>query len=529
MRLRTENIHEYRTKCSSIAQITLDDDFNVPDSKADIELIVKEWGDVVTDSVKVNKDKACVEGELRFALLYIGSTSGNERFMPVKMDGKMPFSENVNLSGDVTGDYVTCQATIEDLSIKAINSRKISVKAIVTLKIICENLVDIQMITGIDEADNADVAQLKNDLEFVQLSVNQRDNYRIRENISLPAGKPDIQEIIWNDVDVRNVNTRLADDGLKLTGQLDVFVMYVGTDDSHNIQWYETTAAFEGSLDISGCSADMIPYVSYQITGRTIEDRPDMDGENRDVSIEVVLDMDIKAYEERKKDVIADMYSPMHELELTQVSTMLKKLVVRNNVSCRVSGSLQLENYSDLMQICNCTATVQLDDCSYNDGEICAQGAVSANVFYITSNDEHPLGSVHTVIPFENTIKITGNIESGDLEYNIKPVIEQLSATINSAGLIEVKAMVSLDIICFKCFEYKGIKEAVLSEEKIDMSNEPSMTGYIADGRHTLWDVAKKYHTTTESVKNSNHAVMEDMTDMSVIPRGTKLLLVRKC
>ena len=513
MRLRTENIHEYRTKCSSIAQITLDDDFNVPDSKADIELIVKEWGDVVTDSVKVNKDKACVEGELRFALLYIGSTSGNERFMPVKMDGKMPFSENVNLSGDVTGDYVTCQATIEDLSIKAINSRKISVKAIVTLKIICENLVDIQMITGIDEADNADVAQLKNDLEFVQLSVNQRDNYRIRENISLPAGKPDIQEIIWNDVDVRNVNTRLADDGLKLTGQLDVFVMYVGTDDSHNIQWYETTAAFEGSLDISGCSADMIPYVSYQITGRTIEDRPDMDGENRDVSIEVVL----------------DMYSPMHELELTQVSTMLKKLVVRNNVSCRVSGSLQLENYSDLMQICNCTATVQLDDCSYNDGEICAQGAVSANVFYITSNDEHPLGSVHTVIPFENTIKIMGNIESGELEYNIKPVIEQLSATINSAGLIEVKAMVSLDIICFKCFEYKGIKEAVLSEEKIDMSNEPSMTGYIADGRHTLWDVAKKYHTTTESVKNSNHAVMEDMTDMSVIPRGTKLLLVRKC
>ena len=46
MRLRTENIHEYRIKCNSIAQITLDDDFNVPDNKADIELIVKEWGDV---------------------------------------------------------------------------------------------------------------------------------------------------------------------------------------------------------------------------------------------------------------------------------------------------------------------------------------------------------------------------------------------------------------------------------------------------------------------------------------------------
>ena len=29
VRLRTENIHEYRLKCNTVAQITLDDDFNV--------------------------------------------------------------------------------------------------------------------------------------------------------------------------------------------------------------------------------------------------------------------------------------------------------------------------------------------------------------------------------------------------------------------------------------------------------------------------------------------------------------------
>ena len=68
MRLRTENIHEYRLKCNTVAQITLDDDFNVPDTKDDIELIVKEWGNVQTDSVKVNKDKAAVDGE--FTSLY---------------------------------------------------------------------------------------------------------------------------------------------------------------------------------------------------------------------------------------------------------------------------------------------------------------------------------------------------------------------------------------------------------------------------------------------------------------------------
>ena len=110
---------------------------------------------------------------------------------PVKMTGKMSFSENVNLSGDCTGDYVTCQASIEDLSIKAINSRKISVKAIVTLKLICESLQDIQMITGVDETENTDIQQLKEELEFVQLAVNQRDNGELynTDNISIVQNK----------------------------------------------------------------------------------------------------------------------------------------------------------------------------------------------------------------------------------------------------------------------------------------------------------------------------------------------------
>ena len=518
MRLRTENIHEYRLKCNTVAQITLDDDFNVPDTKDDIELIVKEWGNVQTDSVKVNKDKATVDGELRFALLYIGATSSIERMHPVKMDGRMNFSENVNLSSDCTGDYITCQASIEDFSIKAINSRKISVKAIVTLKLICEKLQDIQMITGVEETENTDIQQLGKELEFVQLAVNQRDNFRIRENVSLPAGKPEIQEIIWDDVDVRNLNTRLADDGLLLTGELDIFVMYIGNGDTGNVQWYETTASFEGRLDI--------PYVNFQIIGKTIEERPDLDGENRDIAVEVVLDMDVKAYEERKKDVIADIYSPSYDMEIETSDTQLRCLVVRNNVSCRVSGNLQLENYADLMQICNCTATVQLDDVTYSAGELVVEGVVSANVFYITSSDSQPLGSVHTIIPFAGTVKIA-QISADELEYNIKPSIQQLSATINSAGVIEVKASVSLDVIVFKNFEYCGIKSAYISEEKCDLSQMPSMTGYIADGTKTLWDVAKMYHTTADSIKASNPECADGLSESVVIPRKTKLLLVK--
>ena len=72
MELKYDNIHEYTIKCSNTTQITLDDDYNVPDSKADIDSIIKDFGLVVTDGIRVNQDKAQVEGNLKYAVLYIG-------------------------------------------------------------------------------------------------------------------------------------------------------------------------------------------------------------------------------------------------------------------------------------------------------------------------------------------------------------------------------------------------------------------------------------------------------------------------
>ena len=140
MKINKERIHENRVKCKNTLQITLDDDFNVPDTKADIDVIIKEWGNPRVDSVKVNSDRAEVKGCLDFAFVYCGNDDNSQKVMPYKMAGSMNFDENINLSEDSEGTYVTCDARLEDLTVKAINSRKVSVKAIVALTVTCEEL-----------------------------------------------------------------------------------------------------------------------------------------------------------------------------------------------------------------------------------------------------------------------------------------------------------------------------------------------------------------------------------------------------
>ncbi len=93
---------------------------------------------------------------------------------------------------------------------------------------------------------------------------------------------------------------------------------------------------------------------------------------------------------------------------------------------------------------------------------------------------------------------------------------------------MEIKGVVSLDTICFEPYEMDAAMECdIESYEENEFLKFPSIIGYIANGEETLWDIAKKYHTTTESIRNSNRTASERIADEGKVKRGEKLLLVK--
>lgn len=527
MELKYDNIHEYTVLCSNTSQITLDDDYNVPDSKPDIEGIVKDYGMVVLDGIRISQDKAQVEGNLKYAVLYMGRGS-DDRILPVKMEGSLHISDSINLSCDAADADVTCKARIEDLTIKSINSRKISVKAIVSITVTCENIHNSAVATQIIPDSDCMLQLLYKDYEYAQMDVNMRDNLRIKETLQLPNGKADIAELIWDDADVRNVSTRMTEDGLNVSGELNIFIMYISDDDVKSLQWYETSVPFAGLLDVSGADPDSICYVDYMITGKNVDIRPDYDGNNREITIELVLDMDIRSYRDCRKTSICDAYVPGYAMDIKKSDVSLRKLLIRNNTKCRISDSIKVADYMNLIQIVNATAKVQIDDYEYVSDGIEVNGAVIVNVCFITSDDNAPMGSVNAVIPYTGVVLVK-EYDKDNIEYMINPCIEQLSATMNSSAQIEVRAVVSLDAICFTPVNIPTIDECeCIQPDKEQYAALPSMVGYISDGRCNMWDIAKKYNTTCDSIRRDN-AMVERLTDNDSIPCGTKLLLIKEC
>lgn len=525
MILKYDNIHEYTIKCSNTSQITLDDDFNVPDLKPDIDSIIKECGIVTADNIRVNQDKALVEGTLKYEVLYTGKRENDAFHMPVKMDGSIHFSENINLTYDAQDAEVSCVANIEDLTIKSINSRKISVKAIISLTVRCEEINNVALTTDVSE-EECTPELLYHDFDYVQMDVNMKDNLRIKENVSLPNGKADIGELIWDETDVRNLSTRMTEEGLNVTGDINIFIMYEAQDEGQPVQWYETSVPFSGVVDVSGANPESIPYTNCRIISKNIDVKPDYDGNNRDISVELVLDMDIKSYEECSKKAIWDIYVPACKMDIEKSNKTLKKLIIRNNTKCRVSGSVKVDDYVNLMQIVSASANVQIDDYEYVNEGIEVSGAVIVNVLYITSDDNLPMGSVNSAIPFTEIIEIK-NFDKDNIEYNIQPSIEQLTASMNSSAKIEVKAVIALDTICFEPININVIDECGCEKQNEEYyASLPSIVGYISDGKKSLWDVAKKYNTTCDAIKKDNASVGRLEKDEN-IPKGTKLILLK--
>lgn len=127
MELRKVKIHRKQEKVSAVSQITLDDDYNVPDYRPDIVKVLKEKGELRFDEVKAGNGAAWVKGSLVFRILYRSEQSEGKISC---LRGEIPFQEKVNVEGLQEYEKVIAGGEIEDITIGVIHSRKLNVRAV---------------------------------------------------------------------------------------------------------------------------------------------------------------------------------------------------------------------------------------------------------------------------------------------------------------------------------------------------------------------------------------------------------------
>lgn len=495
-------------------QFYVDEDINIPEAKYDAARVVYSSGRIHVEDIRPAEHYARVTGRLSYQILY-KTEDGGEQLS--SLAGRLPFEEMVYMEEEPKDQLFVRGATAE-VSVTLINSRKMNLKASVDLTIGSEGAEEEQITADMEEEST--VYKKFSEREILELCTVQKDVYRIKEEIHLPAARENIGTLLLGESALRKLDTRLEDGGLVLRGELQVFCLY----ESQNMktEWVEQSVPFEGRLSCEGAGEEMYHCVYASLGDDSIEARLDEDGEVRIFGVEASLEVRCTVYREEKIRILEDLYAPGRKLTPEREEVILESLVMQNHSKCRLTEQLSLPEIREgTLQICHSSGFLQMEPAQIQDGEIRAEGVLNVMFLYVRADDEQPFGIWQGMVPFSHSIECSGASE--EMRCDIEGSLEQLSVSLLGNGEAEVKAALSFQVFLRKPERVDNILD--VSEQPVDakeLENAPGIVGYIVKEGDTLWDLARRYNTTEEGIREVN-----DIKEGTLRP-GDRLLIFKE-
>lgn len=520
MELSIIKLHNMRQIGKAESQITLDDDYNVPDYRPDIVKIIKEQGELKFDEIKPALGAVWIKGRLIFRVLY-RCDQENGKISCLK--GELPFQEKLNIEGFLEYDPVHVTGEIEDLTIGVIHSRKLNIRAVAVLKALAESMAVQEISDGVMDDENC--MQLKKEMEVSQLLLAKHDICRQKNEIMLPSSKPNIREILWKSVELRNIGSKLDKEGIHLTGEILLSILYQEEEELDRAQWYETTLPLDCSTDIGmeGITNDTNVFYKVLVSdiGKELEVKPDYDGEERMLVLDLQLHLYIRVWQETKNQVLLDVYSLNQNLIPKKEKADFEYLLMKNDAICKVTEQMILEeNQEKILQICSCEGKAHIDEMQQRENGVFVEGTLETDLVYITTDDQMPVSAVKQLYPFEQLIELPKTELPLQIERECSVV--QLSAAMQDQKQAEIKAAIGINILAFAKEEAEYIKEIKEEPYNIEeLQRLPGLVGYIAKQGDSLWEIAKRYHTTINGIMETNQKKEESLL------AGEKLLIVK--
>ncbi len=516
MDLIKKNIHMDRVRAEAVSQITLEDDMNIPESKPDVSSLNLEKGCIVIEEVRPGTDMVMIKGNLSFAILYHTAEEGSSL---VLLEGRLPFEERINIQGVTAADTVDVGGDVEDLTVGLINSRKLSIQCLVTFHAQVDEIYDEEAPIGIAGSEEVEYRRLP--MTLAQIAISKNDIFRLKEEVTLPGSYPNIFQILWNTVSLGDVEFKVMEEKLTVQGDVHLFVLYEGEGEEHPVRSFETTLPFSGVLECHGCREGMLPDIRYSVGSQELAVRPDLDGEERTIGMELTLDIVIRVYEEEEVELLTDLYGVSKEVGTVTHNANLRRLLSKVTGKTKVTDHMRIESGgAGILQLLHSEGRVSLDHQEVVENGILLQGSLSVKVMYITGDDEAPYAGAQALLPYQYLLDVPG-ISAQDLG-KVRGDVEQLQVTMLDGEEMDVKAVICFSTTVFQNVPVELITQVTVSELDTEkLGNLPGMVIYIVKDGDNLWNIGKKYYVPVDNLRQINELSSDELK------AGQKLLVVK--
>lgn len=515
LELVKKNIHMDCIKAKAGNQITVEDDVNIPDLRPDIDKVIFHSGVIKIEEAKAGKELVTVRGALAVNILYVS----DEEDEPLgKVEVSIPFEEQFHMDGVEVGDPVYVRHTLEDLSVGIINSRKISIRALMALELCVREIFDESAAVDVETSLMAEYR--RKPIQIMETAVCKKDIFRFRHEETLPPHLPNVFEVLYGSIIPGSVECIAGEDKMIVRGNVKLFFLYTPDGEDGAARFYETVVPMQGEVPCSGMHDMMIPCVDVSLGSVDYEVKPDFDGEDRVFAMEAVFDLDIKAYEEKVYEILADMYGITKEITTQCKDGSFMNLLQKNNGKARIKERVELDT-ANLTSLIHHEETAMLEDVEVDGSEMTVMGNVHVRCLYVTNDDLAGYACVEKDIPFIYSLEI-GDTKGKNISQDIELSIDQMDVTVLDSSQMECNGVIGITAVVFEQKKEPIIVGASVSElDGEKMKNLPGMVIYVVKEGDSLWQIGKEYYIPVECIK-----AMNGLTKDEIFP-GDKLLLMK--
>ncbi len=496
--LKKEDIQTNDVICQKYNRTTVESDVIVPDVNPDILKVLDVSGYITVTEKSIRSGKIYIRGTVNMTVLYAPDGEG---FSKVKgLSSSQEFNHTIDAADSDGTEVLGVEIEPESFNYTLINSRKISLRCSVGINAKLTRCSQKELASGVESDENICIDTKK--IRVCNTSVNAENRIVLCEQIELSSDKPSISEILKTSVFPESTEFTLMENKAVAKGQVRLCVLYISADDG-SVQSFEHTLPFSEVLDVDGAEEDMEGEIDLSLSDIYCEIRDDSDGEPRIIGVDLGLCTLIRGMKIREFDIICDAYSLSGAAALTSQPIKIEELL--DNITAQVTHKSTItlpEALPEIAQICDLTSSASVEQINVSNGEITVIGNIKTTILYMTRDDSMPLCSFTDTSEFSHTLPAPGTAENQVCD--AKVYIEHTSYTMNGPNSVDLRTVLGICVRSFASEEISSISEIEITDD----ASEPKracITIYFVRSGDTLWNIAKRYRTTVEALKECNN------------------------
>lgn len=500
-----------------MTQVLLEGDIIVPDVKPDISSILKTEAQIIIPRVNPLAGRISYSGKLVIKILYMSKDGDNSVH---SISTFAPVDDFLNMEGVGTHMWINLTAKIAHIDYRIINDRKLNYRAVVDILVTVAESVPVDMVRGIG---GLPATQQKTTVFAMNSLVEKKfDEFTIKDDLVLPAGKPAVGELLSVGVALADKEVRVAGGRVDISGGLVVTPLYKGAGEDSVIEFAEFELPFSGSIDVASAREGNFGDVVLSVLESAVAINPNEDGEERVLALEAIIGADVRISDSQEMVVLEDAYCIDQNLSIKKVPLDYQRLVCRNKNQFNVKEVVSLQDAPEMMQILTVDGTAYLEDKKVIDDKVVVEGIVAANILYVANSDAAPLYSYQAVLPIRQVIETKGARMGMDAD--VEQTVDHISFNMLSGNEVELRFTLGMDTLVQENIRAEYIADiefSPINSEEMDMM--PSMVVLCVQKGESLWGIAKKYNASLEEL-----AAINDIDSAAELKEGQKLLVVKK-